>query len=111
MSQIEPKNNNHCQDESAMENPGICENCVKGERLDGTAQGVLINTAPLPCYFASHTGETIGPDNQKSNNALLIFPDVFGFDIPNPKLLADNFAKLCGVDVWAIDIFNGELRL
>lgn len=95
-------------DDNNNENPGICENCIKGERLSGIPKGTLIATTPLPSYFASATGET-NPDGQKSGNALILLPDIFGFNLPNPKLLADRFAELCGVDVWAVDVFNGKL--
>ena len=81
----------------------ICPDCVTGNRLSGTPKGVEIKLFALPAYFASPTGE----NGSHTKKALVISPDVFGFGINSPKLLADIFAEKCGIDVWVADTFKG----
>jgi hypothetical protein len=112
------------------EDIGLCEHCVTGAKLSGTPKGVFMNTTPLPTYVATagtradHAissatnaegaeGATASGGSKStftpgSAKALVIIPDIFGFSLPNPQLLADIFAEQCGIDVWAVDIFNGK---
>lgn len=83
----------------------ICENCKKGSKLTGTPQGRIIDTEPLKAYFASASGVYDSPIY--TSKVLVISPDIFGFGIDNPKLLADLFANKCGIDVWVPDTFKG----
>lgn len=86
---------------------GLCPECITGNKLAGTPKGISITEFSLPVYFASPTAR-YEPPLQYTKKALVISPDVFGFGIDNPKLLADIFAEKCGMDVWAVDTFRGE---
>jgi carboxymethylenebutenolidase len=85
---------------------GICPDCITGDKLAGTPKGIMVNSLALPGYFSSASGSYDPP--QYTKKALVISPDVFGFGLDNPKLLADIFAEKCGVDVWAVDTFKGK---
>lgn len=115
---------------TSPEDVGLCEHCVSGARLSGTLKGTFVNTTPLPTYVAlagtktdhatpevsNAEGAGAGTDSADvkatkitpgSTKALVIVPDIFGFSLPNPKLMADILAEKCGIDVWAFDIFSG----
>lgn len=40
---------------------------------------------------------------------IVIIPDVFGWILPNVRLLADGFARKTGLTVYAPDFMSGEL--
>jgi hypothetical protein len=35
---------------------GLCQDCVKGNRLSGTPQGTMVETPTLPAYFSPGNG-------------------------------------------------------
>lgn len=87
---------------------GICPECITGNKLAGTLKGTNVDKHALPAYFASATRGDHNSPVEYTTKALVISPDIFGFGIDNPKLLADLFAEKCGLDVWAVDTFNGN---
>ncbi|PVG01835.1 dienelactone hydrolase endo-1-3,1,4-beta-D-glucanase [Serendipita vermifera] len=84
---------------------GLCADCVKGNRLNGTPRGSMVETPALPAYFIPGN-ESYGAT--KTSKALVILPDAFGLALPNAKIIADILAKQTGMDVWAGDIFKGK---
>ncbi|EJD35047.1 dienelactone hydrolase endo-1,3,1,4-beta-D-glucanase [Auricularia subglabra TFB-10046 SS5] len=81
----------------------ICEDCTKGFELDGEPTGALQGVEYGNAYLASPAdGAT------RSKNAVVLFTDIFGLALNNPKVLADQFAKALRVDVWVPDLFAGK---
>ncbi|KZV78169.1 alpha/beta-hydrolase [Exidia glandulosa HHB12029] len=78
----------------------LCENCTKGFKLDGTPEGSVIDE--YAAYY--HPASTDGP----TPTAIVILTDIFGLALNNPKILADEYSKALGVDVWVPDLFNGK---
>ena len=47
------------------------------------------------------------PDGAPSSRAIVLLTDVFGLPLKNCKIMADEFAKRVGCDVWVPDLFAG----
>ncbi|WIA14660.1 hypothetical protein OEZ85_003162 [Tetradesmus obliquus] len=77
----------------------VCANCVIGSLDEGTPKGKESTIAGVPCYISEPpTG---------SSAAIILGTDVFGYKLPNARLIADAFADngfLCVVP----DYFKGE---
>ncbi|KAL1733758.1 Alpha/Beta hydrolase protein [Schizophyllum commune] len=75
-----------------------CPHCVRGFPLPGEPKGVLRTDLMLDAYLASPnaTSEQWTP----ASRAVVLLTDIFGLNLPNPKLLADRFAQELGCDVW-----------
>ncbi|KAI0317783.1 dienelactone hydrolase endo-1-3,1,4-beta-D-glucanase [Amylostereum chailletii] len=78
-----------------------CDNCRKGSALPGTPIGAIIDDA-----YYSPAPSSPGSD-APSKSAMILLMDAFGFDLDNPKIMADTFAQKLGMDVWVPDIFDG----
>lgn len=91
---------------------GLCEHCVSGTVLKGTPAGAWITGQDglMDAYYASAKANstTADPKQLHSRSATLIITDVFGFDIPNPKIIADMLAEKSGQDFFVPDIFRGQ---
>ncbi|KAI5892199.1 uncharacterized protein SCHCODRAFT_015880 [Schizophyllum commune H4-8] len=74
-----------------------CPHCVRGFPLPGEPKGVLRNDLMLDAYLASPNA----PSEQwtPSHRAVVLLTDIFGLNLPNPKLLADRFSQELGCDV------------
>jgi len=68
--------------------------------MTGEPTGIEITIGGIPTYVAR-------PEN-KSKNALLFITDIFGWKFVNNRLLADQFAKLGGFNVFVPDFFQGD---
>ncbi|KAG9309440.1 alpha/beta-hydrolase [Chiua virens] len=79
----------------------LCDKCVSGVRHEGTPEGKVIELDGVKVYFAKPTGD------YPKDKAILFLPDVFGIELINARLLADDFAKN-GFQVYAIDYFGGD---
>lgn len=77
-----------------------CPDCTSGNLLPGSPSGTEENGV----YRAkgSNQGET-------KDKAVVVFTDIFGISIPNPKVIADAIAERTGFDVWVPDLFDGAL--
>ncbi|KAI0795812.1 alpha/beta-hydrolase [Abortiporus biennis] len=84
-----------------MSTPGLCKHCVSGVRHEGTPTGTFTTIDGVKVYIATPSGEF---DKEK---VLLYLPDVFGLELPNHQLLADDFA-LNGFRTVVLDFFNGD---
>jgi len=79
-----------------------CDDCYRGYSLPGTPSGQTIDGA----YLAP------APDPTTSRKSAVVYlTDAFGFELNNPQLMADHFAKELNLDVWVPDIFAGEIVL
>ncbi|KAL1408228.1 hypothetical protein Q8F55_005034 [Vanrija albida] len=81
--------------------------CVQGSILPGTPRGTFEpagGARSLGRYVVRPEGGSKSP-----KAALVLFYDIFGFQIPNPKLLADAFCTALGVDVIVPDYMPAGL--
>ncbi|SGY63661.1 BQ5605_C007g04816 [Microbotryum silenes-dioicae] len=80
-----------------------CEACHQGSVLPGTPKGVMSEheLGGLKYYLAKGEGE-------ERNKVIVIAMDIFGFSIPNAKLIADQLAKDTGRDVYVPDYYKGD---
>ncbi|KAG8879924.1 hypothetical protein FRB97_001278, partial [Tulasnella sp. 331] len=91
----------------ASKSIGICPDCVKGRRLPGDPTGEVVQVDHLSTYFrsASASSETAKPTEKK---AIVLLYDIFGFQLDNIKIVADELSKNLGIDVFAPDYFLGK---
>ena len=75
--------------------------CCSGIIDKGIPEGHEEKIDGVNCY--------VTPRSNISNNkvAVVILSDVFGYKLPNTRLIADNFSKQLSVLVIAPDLFNG----
>jgi len=78
----------------------ICVDCITGTIAKGTPTGEVVVIGGVNAYIAK--------SKQQSKSAIVIATDVFGFKLPNVRLIADKFSELCGCLVVVPDLFNGE---
>lgn len=71
--------------------------CTSGTLHEGTAAGSVQNIYGLSTYV---TGE-------KSDKVIFMLSDVFGYELINTRLLADDYAK-AGFYVLLPDLFSGD---
>ncbi|KAK5114518.1 hypothetical protein LTR62_002453 [Meristemomyces frigidus] len=74
--------------------------CTIGVKHEGEAKGQLKNIGNISTYFAY-------PEDKKTDNAVLILPDVIGHEFINAQLIADQFAAN-GYFVVMPDLFEGD---
>ncbi|KAG9020044.1 hypothetical protein FS842_007632 [Serendipita sp. 407] len=104
----------------------LCKNCKSGYILPGQPKGSLVNpSTESDAYYFSPAieGETpaipAGEDSAQVTTgqssaepgkkmAVVLLTDIFGLQLKNPKILADNFAKKLGCDVYVPDLFQGR---
>ncbi|KAG2110573.1 dienelactone hydrolase [Suillus discolor] len=79
----------------------FCKDCIQGVRHEGEPQGTPETIDGVACYVATPTVD------YPKDKVILFLPDVFGIEISNAKLLADDFA-VNGFKVVAVDYFNGD---
>ena len=75
-----------------------------GNPKGSTETGLLGNSYLSPAPASPTSEETPRPTKE----AILVFTDAFGLNIPNPKLIADELANQLHCDVWVPDCFLGE---
>ncbi|KJA13717.1 hypothetical protein HYPSUDRAFT_49672 [Hypholoma sublateritium FD-334 SS-4] len=79
----------------------FCENCVKGVTHEGTPQGKWEEIGGVKTYVATPTVD------YPKDKAILFLPDVFGPQLINNQLLADDFAAN-GFKTYVPDYLNGD---
>jgi len=79
----------------------FCKDCISGARHEGTPEGTYEEIKSIKTYVA--TPKTDYPKDK----AILFLTDVFGIELENPRLLADDFARN-GFKVYAPDLFEGD---
>ncbi|KAF9786008.1 dienelactone hydrolase endo-1-3,1,4-beta-D-glucanase [Thelephora terrestris] len=77
-----------------------CPDCTSGNSLPGSPKGTEENGV----YFAKGSSQ---PDTK--DKAVIVFTDIFGLSISNPKVIADTIAERTGFDVWVPDLFDGRI--
>ncbi|KAH7885747.1 Alpha/Beta hydrolase protein [Phlebopus sp. FC_14] len=79
----------------------LCKHCISGVTHEGTPTGKIETIGSVTCYVATPTVD------YPKDKVVLYLPDVFGIELNNAQLLADDFAKN-GFKVVAIDYLNGD---
>ncbi|KAF8141932.1 alpha/beta-hydrolase [Boletus edulis] len=79
----------------------LCDKCISGVRHEGTTEGKVETINGVKTYVATPTG------SYAKDKAILFLPDVFGIELINAQLLADDFARN-GFQVYAIDYLNND---
>ncbi|KAI9573852.1 dienelactone hydrolase [Boletus coccyginus] len=79
----------------------LCSKCVSGVRHEGTPEGKVEVINGVKTYVATPTVD------YPKDKAILFLPDVFGIELVNAQLLADDFARN-GFKVYVVDYFNGD---
>lgn len=79
----------------------MSECCKSGFQWAGTPVGKTTKVANLDTYVA---GESSSKDR-----AILIISDIFGWTLPNVRLLADQYAQETSSTVFVPDFFGGEV--
>jgi hypothetical protein len=83
--------------------PGSC--CVKGELHAGTPVGREDRLYGLDCYISDP------PGGEPPKGVVVILSDVFGWKLPNTRILADEYAKRGRFQVMIPDFFDGNTGL
>ncbi|TFK38922.1 dienelactone hydrolase endo-1,3,1,4-beta-D-glucanase [Crucibulum laeve] len=81
-----------------------CPNCREGFTLPGEPTGVTSTE-----FNGAYCAAGLIPENGvASKRAIVFLTDGFGLPLINCKLMADDFAKRLGCDVWVPDYFAGK---
>jgi hypothetical protein len=78
---------------------GAC--CIAGELHAGTPVGREEHLHGLNCYVSD-------PLEGSSKATIVILTDVFGWKLPNTRILADQYAKRLRMRTIVPDFFNGK---
>ncbi|KAJ3489189.1 hypothetical protein NLI96_g2310 [Meripilus lineatus] len=79
----------------------LCKHCISGVRHEGTPAGKFEEVGGIRTYVATPTVD------YPKDKVLLYLTDIFGPDLLNHQLLADDFA-INGFKVYVPDLFNGD---
>ena len=71
-----------------------CDNCKTGFKWDGEATGKETTLNDKKAYV---TGDS-------KDAAILVVTDIFGWTLPNIRILADHYAKECNATVYVPDV-------
>ena len=77
--------------------------CASGSLHNGTPKGTISELQGLPVYIASP------PSNRLPKGIVVILPDIFGWTLPNTRILADNFAAKGDFLVMLPDFMDGNV--
>jgi len=79
----------------------FCKHCIAGVRHEGTPEGKVELINGVKTYVA------VPSNDFPKEKAILFLPDIFGMELSNAQLLADDFAKN-GFQVYIPDYLNGD---
>jgi len=77
--------------------------CASGSIHTGTPTGIISELHGLPVYTTS------SPSNRPPKGIVVILPDIFGWTLPNTRILADNFAAKGDFLVMLPDFMDGNV--
>lgn len=77
--------------------------CASGSLHTGTPTGRIEKVHGLNCYIAD-------PPSDNPKGIVVIIPDVFGWELPNSRILADEYAKKGNFIVYLPDFMGGMYR-
>jgi len=79
---------------------GLSSCCVTGHLHEGTPTGTVEKITDLDVYVSK-------PEGGSKAKTILFITDIFGWELPNTRLLADEYAK-AGFYVYVPDFFKGD---
>eukprot|EP01040_Poterioochromonas_malhamensis_P010649 gene10649-11596_t len=82
--------------------------CCAGFVDEGTPQGKIEVYDKIPCYITRPNNDQQQQHTLHPHIAVIVATDVFGFSIPNTRLIADSYAKEGGVIAVVPDLFEGK---
>lgn len=74
--------------------------CISGHLHEGNPKGSTTKLGDLDCYVSA-------PKDGSKKKSLVFITDIFGWDVPNVRLLADEYAEN-GYYVYVPDFFQGD---
>lgn len=77
-----------------------CKDCASGYLKDGATSGTVTTVHGLPTYVAEPVSAPKG--------IVVIVTDAFGWELPNSRILADNYAKKGRLRVYIPDFMDGH---
>ncbi|PQE25993.1 Dienelactone hydrolase protein [Rutstroemia sp. NJR-2017a BBW] len=77
-----------------------CSDCLRGTVQAGTPKGTVSNVHGLPTYTARPESDPRG--------VIVLIPDIFGWELANPRLLADTYAREGRYLVYLPEFMNGQ---
>lgn len=98
-----------------------CEHCLTVNLHQGTTHGSVEQLGTYPCYVSRYfppTDTSSSSDSSGSNNSsvhnkhtcIVLFTDIFGYQLPNIRLLADKLGLQSQLTVYVPDIlFNDSV--
>ena len=75
--------------------------CATGSLHTGIPAGSISKVHGLDCYIAQP------PTGTQPKGVVVIIPDIFGWELPNNRIMADEYAKKGGFTVYLPDFMNG----
>jgi len=84
-----------------------CPRCHEGSILSGEPKGTVKTGILGNSYFSPAPAVEANTPDVTLKKAILLLTDVFGLSVNNCKVIADEFAKQLGCDVWVPDYFMG----
>lgn len=81
-------------------NVGVSSCCLSGKIAQGTPTGRTETIAGLQTYVAE-------PADGSTKKSIVFLVDIFGWTLPNIRLLADNYAK-AGFTAYVPDVHEGD---
>ncbi|KHN97475.1 dienelactone hydrolase family protein [Metarhizium album ARSEF 1941] len=79
-----------------------CPNCFRGQIHKGPTKGNVIKLYGLDTYVSEP------PNGKAPRGIVVIIPDAFGWEFPNNRILADNYAEKGDFKVYLPDFMNGH---
>lgn len=79
---------------------GMSACCLSGKLAKGKPKGTEETIASVRTYVAK-------PENESTEKTIVFIVDIFGWTLPNVRLLADNYAK-AGFTAYVPDVHNGD---
>jgi len=87
-----------------------CEHCLNVNVHQGTTKGSVGTLDNYPCYISQYipNDETSTTPAPSSTACIVLFTDVFGYELPNIRLLADKLALQSQLTVYVPDILLND---
>lgn len=79
----------------------VSQCCAAGELHTGTPQGRVTKIHGLDCYVAAP------PPDTAAQGVIVMLPDIFGWTLPNTRLLADSYAAKGSYLVFLPEVQSG----
>ncbi|WAQ90330.1 hypothetical protein PtA15_12A319 [Puccinia triticina] len=82
--------------------------CLSGFIHQGKTTGRILSINGVNVYVANPSGRGQRHSSLTAQKAILVFPDVFGIDLINIKLITDKLANDLNTSAFLVDTFSGD---